>query len=489
MKSVYNPVHRIILSVLICVLFNSTRCNLIKKKEETITTSSREALNLFLEGREKWENLEIAEAARLFEKAIEIDSNFALAYLYRSQSGGGFDIFRQNIQKAASLVDEVSEVEKHWILYIQASADGEEMKQREHLDELLKLFPEDKRVQTLAGYHFQYVLYDNKVAIEHYKKAIDLDKNYAPAYNALGYAQFSLGNYEAAEIAFKTYINLIPDRPNPYDSYAALLLKMGKYDESIEQYKNAFLKDSSFTSALEGLGHNYVFKGNYEKAREYYQKIFDKTHNIDKKFGALFWKATSYVHEGYIGKAMKAFEEYRALAKKEEHVINVILSYANQGFILTESTNPARGMDYYEKASDLVKSSDLSKPVKDNYILNSLMWRCYVLTAKNEFDKAEDDFEKCKQMVENRQNQSEERDLYFLYAFREIKKGNYERAIDFLFNADMADPYNWYYMAVAYDKMGDEVNALKFYNRVADCNVNSLGLALVQKKSKIKIKE
>ena len=225
MKSIYNPMHRIILAVLICVLFNSIYCNLIKKKEAPITTSSREALNLFLEGREKWENLETTEAARLFKKAIEIDSNFAMAYLYRSQSGGGFDIFRQNIQKALSLVDEVSEGEKHWILYVQASVDGDITKQREHLDELLELFPEDKIVQTLAGYHFQYVMYDNKVAIEHYKKAIDLDKNYALAYNTLGYAQFSLGNYEAAEMAFKTYINLIPDRPNPYDSYADLLLK------------------------------------------------------------------------------------------------------------------------------------------------------------------------------------------------------------------------------------------------------------------------
>lgn len=264
---------------------------------------------------------------------------------------------------------------------------------------------------------------------------------------------------------------------------------MGKYDESIEQYKKAFLRDSSFTSSLEGLGHNYVFKGNFEKAREYYQKVFDNTHNIDGKFDALLWKATSYVHEGNIEKAMKAFEEYRALAKKEEHVINIILSYANQCFILTESTNPDEGMKYYEKASDLVKSSDLSKPVKENYILNSLMWRCYVLTAKDEFDKAEDDFEKCKQMVEDRQNQNKEMDLNFLYAFREIKKGNYNRAIDFLSKADVADPYNWFYIALAYDKKGDKENASRFYKMLADCNVNSLGLALVQKKSKIKIKE
>ena len=50
----------------------------------------------------------------------------------------------------------------------------------------------------------------------------------------LGYAYRQEGDYANAEQAFKKYIELIPNDPNPYDSYAELLLKMGKFDESID---------------------------------------------------------------------------------------------------------------------------------------------------------------------------------------------------------------------------------------------------------------
>jgi len=489
MKFTYHFRFSVIITMIICILPISFNCMLAQKEEIPITTSSEEALKLFLEGREKWENIEIAAAALLFDQAIQKDPEFAMAYLYRSQSGGGFNIFRQNLEKAVSLVDKVPEGEKHLILYSQAVADGDGAKQKEHLDQLLKLFPNDKRVQTLAGSYFQYVLDDRETAIKHLKKATDLDKKYAPAYNNLGYVQSALGNYEAAEEAFETYINLIPDNPNPYDSYAELLLKIGKYDESIEQYKKAFEKDPLFTSALAGVGNNYIFKGDYETARKYYNKMFDKAPNINGKISALIWKATSYVHEGSIEKALKTFEEYRALAEKEDLITNVILSYANQGFILTESGNPTEGMKYYEKASDLIKEAELSRPVKENYILNSIMWRCYVLTAKNEFDKAEADFEKCKQMVENRQNPGEERTLHSIYALREIKRGNYDKALEHFSKADTEDAFNWYYMAKAYEKKGDKENASKFYAKVANWNVNSLNLALVRQRAREKIQK
>ena len=43
----------------------------------------------------------------------------------------------------------------------------------------------------------------------------------------LGYAYRQQEDYANAEQSFKKYIELIPNDPNPYDSYAELLLKMG----------------------------------------------------------------------------------------------------------------------------------------------------------------------------------------------------------------------------------------------------------------------
>jgi tetratricopeptide (TPR) repeat protein len=69
-------------------------------------------------------------------------------------------------------------------------------------------------------------------------------QSYSTAFNILGYAYRQDGNYNDAEAAFKKYIELIPNDPNPYDSYAELLLKMGRFDEAITQYKKALAIDS-----------------------------------------------------------------------------------------------------------------------------------------------------------------------------------------------------------------------------------------------------
>jgi cytochrome c-type biogenesis protein CcmH/NrfG len=46
----------------------------------------------------------------------------------------------------------------------------------------------------------------------------------------MGYAYSDKNDFNKAEEAFKKYISLLPDSPNPYDSYAELLLKNGRYD-------------------------------------------------------------------------------------------------------------------------------------------------------------------------------------------------------------------------------------------------------------------
>ena len=77
----------------------------------------------------------------------------------------------------------------------------------------------------------------------------------------LGYAYRQAGDYANAEQAFKKYIELIPSDPNPYDSYAELLLKMGKFNESVEQYRKALSIDSNFVPSHFGSRSRSVVYG------------------------------------------------------------------------------------------------------------------------------------------------------------------------------------------------------------------------------------
>ncbi len=449
-------------------------------KEITVTTSSKEAMDLFLAGRDKIENLELTSAAPLFDKAIQKDPEFALAYLYRAQSGGGYNVFRQNLDKAVSLSPKASEGERLIISYYHAFADGNGEKQKESLDKLLSTFPSDKRVESIAGEYY-YGINDFQQALTHFKKASEIDKNFAPVYNMIGYCEEGLNSFPEAEAAFQTYIKLIPTNPNPYDSYAELLLKMGKYDESIAQYKKALDKDPSFTTSLAGIGNNYVFKGDFASARKYFQDYYDKSTAINGKLDALYQKAVSYIYEGKHEEAVKAFDDFRTLAEKENLVPSAINSYAAQGFTATEGGNPKEGREYFQKATDLLAKSTLPESTKENITMNSLFWKFYYLTANNELDKAQAAADECKAKVESRKNPNEEMFFNTLLGIFEVKRGNFDKAINYFSKGDNQDPLTWYYNAVAYSKNGDKENAAKLFSKVSKWNESSMNLAFVRK--------
>jgi tetratricopeptide (TPR) repeat protein len=458
-------------------------------KEVPITTSSNEALKLFLDGRDRSEKVEYLTAASLFDKAIQKDSSFAMAYLYRSQSIGGYNVYRQNLDKAVSLVGKVSEGEKLLILYTQASADGNGQKQKEYLDMLLASFPSDKRVQLTAGSYF-FSINDFSKAHKYFSEAIKLDENYAPAYNLMGYLQSSMNNYKEAEKAFQTYIKLIPDKGDPHDSYGELLLKMGRYDESISEYRKAIEKDPvNCVGSLNGIGNNYIFKSDFESARKYFQEYFNKVPDIDGKLYALFSKATSYIYEDKIEIAANTFDEYRSLAEKENQVPYIIYSYANQAFVYTESGNPAEGLKLCDKANELIEKSNLPKADKENMRTSSMFWQVYVLISNNELGKAATELEKLKQRIESRKNPGEELGLKSMTGFFELKKGNNDKALEYFSAIKAEDPWNWYYTAVAYKNKGDSQNASKLFEKLSKFNVNSLNLALVRKRAMKELKK
>jgi tetratricopeptide (TPR) repeat protein len=360
----------------------STEC-FGQSKEIPITTSSKEALDLFLKGRDASEEYQFKKANELFGKAIQADPDFAMAHLYHSIYGGSYNIYRQNMDKAISLVDKVSPGEKLFILFVQAFFEGNVSKATEYINKLLTDFPSDKRVHLFAANYYAGLMNDNSSALKQFVKATEIDPDYANAYNFIGYSQMAMENYPEAEKAFKKYIELDPELPNAYDSYAELLLKIGKYDESIEQYRKALQLDPGFITSLGGVGNNYVFKGDFDAARKYYQEYYDKADNFDMRLNALELKAWTYLYQNEAAKAIKVIEECQALAEKENQQINVVLYYATQGFLLSESGNPAEGRLNYEKAIDLLGKTKLSESERVSMDLYSKLWHvaCLIYTG------------------------------------------------------------------------------------------------------------
>jgi tetratricopeptide (TPR) repeat protein len=459
-------------------------CSADQEGKIPITTSSESARELYVQGRDLAENLRRDDARELFEKAIEEDSNFALAYLNLSFVQTNSRGFFENFNKAKALIDNVSEGER---LMIVATETGEIKADipgvLELLKQLVELYPGDERVHNmLAGFYFSQQQYPS--AIEEYSKAIYINSDYAPPYNQLGYAYRFLGNYEKAEEAFRTYIDLIPDDPNPYDSYAEMLAETGKFDASIEYYRKALEKDPLFVASHFGVASNLNFKGEHEAARKQLDLLFDLAENDGHRRGVFYAKAVSYADEENLDEAVKTLKERQTLSRRNDDIIESCNDYLLIAAVLLEQGKTEEARKLYDRAWVDIESSGFAHYIIDN-------WRRYRLYHMSRFAIASGDLDSAKIIATEYQAQVKElgnkggvKLAHMLLGIIALESKDFDEALNQLQQADQRNAYNMFRMAQAYEGKNDPVSARRWYEKAANAHsINSLSYAFIRLKA------
>ena len=188
------------------------------------TSSSSEAMSNYAQGNKKLNAGDFAAAVPLFQKAIELDKNFAMAYMalglaYRNLKQYGLG--NENLQKAYELSDRVSAKEK---------------------------------IMITANYH-SLDTGDLDKAVEAYKRwAENYTKDYVP-HNNLGVIYGHLGQYDKQRDEFLEADRLNPDsalvHANLVSAYSHLYL--------LAEAKKAY--ERSLTPKLESPKLHYYFYG------------------------------------------------------------------------------------------------------------------------------------------------------------------------------------------------------------------------------------
>jgi len=425
-------------------------------------TASAEARAIFMQGLAKSENLE--DGTAFFDEAVQKDPNFAFAYLFAGRTN--LDAQR-NLAKAVSLADKVSPAEREWILASAAQTQGDAAGATAHYQNLLKLMPGDKRVQSQLGVFYRN-LNDQATSLTHFQQSVKIDAKYAPAYNNLGYTYMAMGRYPDAEKAFKRYIELIPNNPNPYDSYAEMLLNSGKHDESIKQYNMALAKDPTFYASYRGIANNYVYKGDYAKAREVYNTMLEKTaDNPQLHDQALSSLTNAYISEGNFSEALKVNEQRIAIAQKLGDAQSQYGLHNLSAFIATEAGNLDAAAEHWGMASKLMSDPSIPARLEANRQFGAGLTQARLLAAKGDAVGARSQLDSLAKVVAGNQNVNQTRTYSFAEGYAAIKQKQYAKATEFLAKANQADPYTWYYQAVALEGSGDTAGAAKLYKKVA----------------------
>jgi tetratricopeptide (TPR) repeat protein len=282
-----------------------------------LTTTSMEAYNYFLRGRDDVENLVASDAKKFLAKSIALDPRFAVAYLYLAHAEAELRDQRardEALKNAREYSARATEKER---LYIEAEyaalIEMDTGKKNRLLRELTEKYPQEKHAHYELG---QYYRNDNRnsEAIQEFEKAIALDPDFGPAFNELGYAHVSTGEFEKAEAAFKRYIATNPGDPNPIDSLAELYVHMGNLEKAEARYREALEARPDWTGSCRGLAYIYALRENYQESSRWQNEFLAKAAPAERM--EALWLINYFDY--FLGRLEKSLNGYLGLCKIAE---------------------------------------------------------------------------------------------------------------------------------------------------------------------------
>jgi serine/threonine protein kinase/tetratricopeptide (TPR) repeat protein len=164
------------------------------------TTSSLEALQALTMGDAKHQAGDELGAAPFYNRAVELDPNFAMAFARLGtveMNLGQNQLAEQNRRKAFELRDRASEHEKLYIMSHYYADSGQLQKGITALELYKQTYPRDMTpYNNLANIYFQLGQFDN--AIENARLSIQYDPESIASYSLLGMSYAALGRVDEA---------------------------------------------------------------------------------------------------------------------------------------------------------------------------------------------------------------------------------------------------------------------------------------------------
>ncbi len=325
-----------------------------------VSTKSMEAYNYFLKGKEQYEKYYMDDACKFLEKAVELDSTFALAHLYLAWVYSDLRYVEKELkayERAKAFSDKAIEKER---LYIEAGYAGRidnlPEKRFNILKQITKKFPKEKQAFQFLGIYYRYrQMYEE--AIINFMKVLELDPEFSKAYNFLAYTYSEMGNYEKAIEYFKRYASLSPGEANPLDSMGELYFKLGELDNALAKFKEAVEAKPGFDSGYR-IAYIYTLKEDYAEALKWLDYFIASNPSPGRKAHGYFWKGIYHTFLGQYKESLIDISKHQELMKLAGNEYGVAVGTMLKGWIYLEITEYELSRSCLEEFKVAVKDFD-----------------------------------------------------------------------------------------------------------------------------------
>lgn len=462
----------------------------IDKSIAQITTSSPEALQLYLDGLRFLNEGHNAKSLLFFEKAIALDPEFAMAYrgiaLVKHRSRFRTQATRY-LQKALEFNERLSDREFY---LIQAdfyyTSDRNIEKAIASYTKLLELYPDDP-----AGNNNLGSLYD---AIEEFEKSIEyfgknIQNGYerVTSYQGLSGAYRYLGMYDKAEEVLLPYLSKVGDNAAIHHSLDYAYLIQEKFNlamREVERY-SILVPESLFPHRLRGEIH--AFMGDLNKAEQEYMRLLDAKNKIFQLLGRE-WLASLFLLTGRLEEAEEQFKLGLELGEKTEDLLWITRFHIHMGYTHLVSADYENAFNEWEKAIEKAqKNYDFYRE------RHALHFKGITHIAAGSEAEAQNTAEILKEMIEKGSKKKDIRLYYHILGEIELSKENYSKAIKHFkiaisllpFQSRPYDRHALFYqsLAYAYYRSGNLAEAIDIYDQITHLTFGRLFFGDIYAKS------
>ncbi|MFP5260274.1 MAG: winged helix-turn-helix domain-containing tetratricopeptide repeat protein [Blastocatellia bacterium] len=288
-----------------------------------------EAYQEYLKGRyqwNKWTQESFEKSIKHFERAIEIEADFALAYTGIADAHNALQFYGYR--------------PPHLTMPQMKAASNKALE----IDDSLA----EAHLSLATTYMFYD--WDWNGAEREFKRAIELNPSYAMAYQGLGIFLTAMGRFDEAVAKLRRAHELDPVSPLISTTVGFPYYFSGQFDKAVEQYKRTLESDPNFVLVHTSLGDTYLQMGMNKEAITEFEKAVEVG---GRKPGLLSSLGYALATSGRVAEAKRILEELLEAAGRQ-YVSPITMAMVHLGLQDKDKTFAMLQAAYYERSNRMV---------------------------------------------------------------------------------------------------------------------------------------
>lgn len=411
-----------------------------------------------------------------WHEAVKLDPEFALAHVWVCMTTVDPAEEASHRAQAKAAMNNASAGERLVVKWMVAIHENRYVEGITAMNDLLSMYPHDKRLHFLFGY-WLYKQDQYELAEKLTLKALAEDDKYATAYNQMAYLYSRRGDYPKALESAGKYVELLPNQPNPHDSYGEMLRLSGRFDEALEQYHMALKIDPTFYISQKELGETYAIMGEGKRAREEYAKAVHDAPSDGLRAEYLQKSAMTYLREHDYKQADQAYLDAANKAHSMQQWVWEARAYRIMAMYAPEQSAATRDLAKAEALLAARKGALAQADLDDE---QARIWRVRAerAAAAGDFAAANKAVAILKQMADSAGSTSIERTYQGAMGTVLVAQRKFAAAVPHL-EEDFANPLSMKVLVTAYDKSKARPQAKNLFKKLHDWKIPSIEEALV----------